>query len=35
VDGTLFLDDSSALTQSGNSPSADQLAALRYHYTVG
>ncbi|QUQ62899.1 S8 family serine peptidase [Kutzneria sp. CA-103260] len=35
VDGTLFLDDSSALTQYGNSPSADQLAALHYHYTVG
>jgi hypothetical protein len=35
VDGTLFLDDSSVLTQSGNSPRADQLAALPYHYTVG
>ena len=35
VDGTLFLDDSSALTQYGNSPSADQLVALPYRYTVG
>jgi hypothetical protein len=35
IDGTLFLDDSSVLTQSGNSPSADQLVALPYHYTVG
>jgi hypothetical protein len=35
ADGDLFLDDSSALTQYGNSPSADQLAGLHYHYTVG
>jgi hypothetical protein len=35
VDGDLFVDDSSALTQYGSSPSADQLATLHYHYTVG
>ena len=35
VDGTLFVDDSSALTQYGNSPSADELVALPYRYTVG
>ncbi|HEX4221326.1 MAG TPA: hypothetical protein VHZ97_03120, partial [Pseudonocardiaceae bacterium] len=34
VGGTLYLDDSSQVTQYGTSPSGDQLAALPYSYTV-
>ena len=34
VSGTLYLDDSSQVTQYGTSPSGDQLAALPYTYTV-
>jgi hypothetical protein len=35
VSGTLYLDDSSALTQYGLSPSGSQLVGLPYKYTVG
>jgi hypothetical protein len=34
VGGTLYLDDSSQVTQYGTSPSGDQLVALPYSYTV-
>ena len=34
VGGTLYLDDSSQVTQYGTSPSGDQLVALPYRYTV-
>ncbi|HEY4018658.1 MAG TPA: hypothetical protein VGM75_08225, partial [Pseudonocardiaceae bacterium] len=34
VSGTLYLDDSSQVTQYGTSPSGDQLVALPYRYTV-
>jgi hypothetical protein len=35
VSGTLYLDDSSAVSQYGLSPSGNQLVGLPYHYTVG
>ncbi len=35
VRGTLYLDDSSAVTNIGPSPSGDQLEAIPYVYTVG
>ena len=35
VHGVLYVDDSSALTNNGSSPSGDQLAAIDYTYTVG
>ena len=35
VAGTIFLDDASALSNNGYSPTGDELAAIPYHYTVG
>jgi hypothetical protein len=35
VRGVLYLDDSSALSNDGPSPSGDQLAAIPYAYRVG
>ena len=35
VHGVLYVDDSSALTNNGQSPSGDQLAAIDYTYKVG
>jgi hypothetical protein len=35
VSGVLYLDDYSALSNNGYSPTGDELAAFPYHYTVG
>jgi hypothetical protein len=35
VAGTLYLDDSSAVTNDGIAPTGDQLAAIPYAYTIG
>ena len=35
VTGTIYLDDDSALSENGPSPTGDELVALPYHYTVG
>jgi hypothetical protein len=35
VTGTLYLDDSSAVTNDGVAPTGDQLAAIPYAYTIG
>jgi hypothetical protein len=35
VRGVLYLDDSSAVSNDGPSPSGDQLAAIPYTYRVG
>ncbi len=35
VSGVLYLDDYSALSNNGPSPTGDELAAFPYHYTVG
>jgi Subtilase family len=35
VTGTIFLDDDSALSENGASPTGDELVAIPYHYTVG
>jgi hypothetical protein len=35
VTGTIYLDDSSSLSNNGYSPTGDELAAIPYHYTVG
>jgi len=34
VSGVIYLDDSSSLSNNGSSPTADELAAFPYHYTV-
>jgi hypothetical protein len=35
VTGDIYLDDSSALSQNGYTPTGDELVAIPYHYTVG